>query len=69
MNKLEDSSGNILPDCFLMPSGTTALGFAYKLHTDIGDNFIKAMDVKTKKPIGKEYILKNRDVIEIMVRK
>jgi len=69
VNKLEDSSGNILPDCFLMPSGTTALGFAYKLHTDIGDNFIKAMDVKTKKPIGKEYILKNRDVIEIMVRK
>jgi len=69
VNKLEDSSGNILPDCFLMPSGTTALGFAYKLHTDIGDNFIKAMDAKTKKPVGKEHILKNRDVVEIMVRK
>jgi len=69
VNKLMDSEGNIIPDCFLMPAGTTALEFAYRLHTDIGDNFIKAVDVKTKKPVGKEHILKNRDVIEIMVKK
>ncbi len=69
VNKLADSDGNILPDCFLMPLGITALDFAYKLHTDIGDNFIKAIDVKTKRIIGKEQKLKNRDVIEIMTRK
>jgi len=69
VNKLADSDGNILPDCFLMPLGITALDFAYKLHTDIGDNFIKAIDVKTKRVIGKEQKLKNRDVIEIITRK
>ena len=69
VNKLEDQHGNRLPDCFLMPPNTTALDFAFKLHTDIGNNFIKAIDVKTKKPVGKEYLLRNRDVIEIATSK
>ncbi|MBU3923649.1 MAG: redox-regulated ATPase YchF [Nanoarchaeota archaeon] len=65
-SKLADSKGNILPDCFLLPSGTTALNFAYHLHTDIGDKFIKAIDVRTKQPVGKDHPLKHRDGIEIM---
>ena len=69
LNKLSDSKGNILPDCYLLPESSTALDFAYKLHTDFGKNFIKAIDVKTKKIIGKEHILKNLDVIEIVVKK
>lgn len=66
INKLADSDGNVLPDCFLMPPKTTALDFAYKLHTDFGKNFIKAMDVKKRMPVGKEHILKNGDVVEII---
>ena len=69
VNKLEDSKGNTLPDCFLMKNGSTALDFAYRLHTDFGDNFIKAIDVKNKRPVGKDYRLKNKDVIEIMYKK
>ena len=69
INKLADSDGNVLPDCFLVPPGTTALDFAYKLHTDFGKNFIKAMDVRKKIPVSKTHILKHRDVIEIMSRK
>ena len=69
VNKLSDSEGRILPDCFLMPKGTTALDFAYKLHTDLGNNFIKAIDVRRKIAVGKDYILKNRDVIEIVTSK
>lgn len=65
-NKLTDKDGNILPDCFLVPSGTTAVELAYKIHTDIGKNFIKAIDVKTKKVVGKDHILKHLDVIEII---
>ena len=68
-SKLEDSSKNILPDCFLIPKDTTALEFAFKIHTDIGDNFIKAIDLKTKKVIGKESLLNHRDVIEIVTKK
>ncbi|MBT4334819.1 redox-regulated ATPase YchF [archaeon] len=66
-NKLEDSKGNVLPDCFLLKNGSTALDFAYRLHTDFGKNFIKAIDVKTKKIIGKEHKLKHLDIIELYV--
>ncbi|MBT4824897.1 redox-regulated ATPase YchF [Candidatus Woesearchaeota archaeon] len=66
VNKLEDSDGNVLPDCFLMPENTTALDFAYKLHSDFGNNFIRAIDVKTKMTVGKEHKLKHRDVVEII---
>jgi len=65
-SKLQDSKGNILPDCFLLPQGSTALDFAYHLHTDIGDKFVKAIDVRTKQPVGKDHPLKHRDGIEIM---
>jgi hypothetical protein len=63
---LGDKHGNILPDCFLMKKGSTALDFAYYLHTDIGKSFVKAIDVRTKRALGKDYELKNRDIIEIM---
>ncbi|MBW2987010.1 redox-regulated ATPase YchF [Candidatus Woesearchaeota archaeon] len=66
VGKLEDSDGNVLPDCFLMPPGTTALDFAFRLHTDFGKNFIKAIDVKKKLPVGKDHQLKHRDIVEIM---
>lgn len=68
MNKLEDQYGNILPDCFLMPPGSTALDFAYKIHSDIGNKFVKAIDVKRGIAVGKDYLLQNGDVIEILTR-
>jgi len=67
-NKLGDSKGNILPDCFLLPQGSTALDFAYFLHSDFGKNFIKVIDARTKMAHGKEYVLKNRDALEIVTR-
>ncbi len=67
-NKLSDSKGNVLPDCFLMPPGTTALDFAYALHTDFGKNFIKAIDARTKMAWGKDHKLKHRDALEIATR-
>jgi len=67
-HKLADSKGRILPDCFLMPEGSTALDFAYYLHTDFGKNFIKAIDARSKKALGKDYKLKHRDGIEIVTK-
>lgn len=66
VNRLADSQGRILPDCFLMPPKTTALDFAFRLHTDFGKNFIRAIDVKKKMPVGKDHVLQHRDVIEIV---
>jgi hypothetical protein len=63
---LVDSHGRVLPDCFLLPAGSTALDFAYLIHTDLGDRFIKAINVKTRQVLGKSYELKHRDVIEII---
>lgn len=68
-SKLEDSNGNVIPDCFLMPVGTTALDFAYRLHTDFGDKFIRAIDVKTKRTVGKEHVMKDGDILEIVADK
>ncbi|MEK6933186.1 MAG: redox-regulated ATPase YchF [Nanoarchaeota archaeon] len=69
VNKLQDSEGRVLPDCFLMPEKSTALDFAFKIHTDIGNNFVKAINVKTKQAVGKDHLLKNLDVIEIKTSK
>ncbi|HNV01044.1 MAG TPA: redox-regulated ATPase YchF [archaeon] len=66
---LADKDGNIIPDCFLLPQKSTALDFAYALHTDMGDGFIRAIDVKTKQIIGREHPLKTGDVIEIIFNK
>lgn len=65
-HKLADRDGNILPDCFLLPGGSTALDFAFTVHTDLGKNFIRAIDARSKKVIGKEHKLKNRDALEII---
>jgi len=64
--KLMDSKGRILPDCFLLPQGSTALDFAFFLHTDFGKNFVKAIDARTKRILSKNYELKNRDALEIV---
>ncbi len=67
--KLADKDGNVIPDCFIMPEGSTALQFAYKLHTDLGKNFIRAKDIKTKQTVGKEHKLKDQDIVEIVAGK
>ncbi len=67
-DKLCDSKGNVLPDCYLMPPNSTALDFAFRLHSDIGKNFVKAIDVRTKKAVGKEYKLKHTDGFEIITK-
>jgi ribosome-binding ATPase YchF (GTP1/OBG family) len=68
VNKLADSKGNILPDCYLLKDGSTALDFAFSLHTDIGKNFVKAIDARTGRALGKDYKLKHRDALEIATK-
>ncbi|MFH1134120.1 MAG: redox-regulated ATPase YchF [Nanoarchaeota archaeon] len=69
MHKLEDQHGNRLPDCFLIPGSSTALDFAFRIHTDLGQHFIRAIDVKKRQTVGKEHKLQNLDVIEIITDK
>lgn len=69
LNKLSDADGNILPDVFLMPPGSTAYNFAEKIHSDLAEGFIKAINVKTRQVIGREYKLQTCDVISIVSSK
>ena len=68
-NKLTDHQGNVLPDVFLVPKGTTAREFAYRIHTELGESFIHAIDVRNKKRVGEDYVLKPGDVIKIVSAK
>ncbi len=69
VNKLADQHGNVLPDCFLLPPASTAIDFAAKIHTDLAKNFVAAIDVKTKRKVGRDHLLKHRDVVEILTSK
>jgi ribosome-binding ATPase YchF (GTP1/OBG family) len=64
--KLSDHDGNVLPDVYLVPLGTTARQLAYKIHTDLGETFIHAIDARTKKRLAESYELKANDVIRIV---
>ncbi|MCE4617284.1 MAG: redox-regulated ATPase YchF [Desulfurococcales archaeon] len=68
-NKFTDSKGNILPDAYLVPEGTTAKELAFMIHTDIGKGFLYAINAKTKQRIGENHVLKNGDVIKIVSAK
>lgn len=62
---MTDKDGNVLPDCHLVPRGTTAKGLAYRVHTDLGDHFIRGVDCRTKRVIGADHELAPGDVIKI----
>ncbi len=68
-NKLTNKEGLVLPDAHLMPNGSNARELAYKVHTDLGDNFIRAIDARTKRVVGHDYMLKRDDVITIVARR
>jgi len=57
--------GTFLQDCFVLPDGSTAEQFAYFLHTDIGEGFLHATDVRSGRQVGADRELDHRDVVEI----
>jgi hypothetical protein len=63
---LTDKEGRVLPDAFLVPQGTTAKDLAFKVHTDLGEHFVRAIDVRTHRVIGADHELQNCDVISII---
>jgi hypothetical protein len=64
--KLTDKDGNILPDVFLIPKGTTVKEFAFKIHTSIGEKFIAGIDARTKRRLAADHVLNDKDVVEIV---
>jgi ribosome-binding ATPase YchF (GTP1/OBG family) len=67
--KLTDHQGRVLPDCYLVPRGTTTKQFASLVHTELGESFIHAIDAKTKRRLGEGHVLNENDVIQIVAAK
>ncbi len=68
-NKYTDHFGRVLPDAYLMPRGSTARDLAYKVHTELGEKFIRAVNAKTKRTVGADYVLLDGDVIRIVANR
>ena len=65
-HKYANHFGKVLPDAFLVPSGTTALQMAERIHTDLAKHFIHAVDARKKMRIGKEHGLCDGDIVRIV---
>ncbi len=69
VNKYSDHNGNVLPDVYLIPRGSTARELAYLIHTDLGETFINAVDAKTGKTLSGNAELNDKDIIRIVAAK
>jgi len=67
-HKWSDKQGRVLPDAYLMRRGSNAKDLAFKVHTDLGDNFIRAIDGRTHMAIGHDHVLKDGDVVKIVAK-
>jgi len=65
-NKYTDKDGGVLPDAYIMDKGTTPHDLAFKVHTEIGERFIGAIDCKTKRKIKSDKELESGDIIKIL---
>ncbi|HTW55987.1 MAG TPA: redox-regulated ATPase YchF [Thermoplasmata archaeon] len=68
-NHWTDSRGRVLPDAFLVPVGTPVRTVAYRVHTDLGENFIRAIDGRTHRALAADHPLEPNAVVRIVARK
>ncbi|HEV2316762.1 MAG TPA: YchF-related putative GTPase [Thermoplasmata archaeon] len=64
-----DSKGRVLPDVFLVPSGTTVREAAYLVHTELGEHFIRAIDGRTHRALGADHPVDPGQVLRFVARK
>jgi len=69
LEHLSDHDGRVLPDAYVVPYGTTARQLAYKIHTELGEGFIYAVEAHEKRRIGENHVLKDRDVVSTVSAK
>ncbi len=67
--KLTDTEGNVLPDVYLMPEDSTILDLARKIHSEIAQKAICAIDVRTGRKLSLDAKLQHRMVIRIVTRR
>jgi ribosome-binding ATPase YchF (GTP1/OBG family) len=65
-HKYSDGKGRVLPDAFLMKKGSTPRDLAFRVHTEIGQGFLYAVDARTKMRVKDTHPLKDGDIIKIV---
>jgi hypothetical protein len=65
-SKLTDKHGNVLPDVYLLPSGSTVEDLARQIHSELAKNLLYAIDVRDGLRLPSDYHLKDRDVVSIV---
>ncbi|MBO4246624.1 redox-regulated ATPase YchF [Halomicrobium sp. IBSBa] len=65
-SKWTDGQGNVLPDAFLLPDGSTPKDLAYAVHSDIGEGYLHAVDAREDRRISDDHELSEGDVIKIV---
>jgi hypothetical protein len=64
--KWTDGQGNVLPDAFLLPRGSTPTDLAFAVHSDIGEGYLHAVDARSNRRIGDDYELEEGSVVKIV---
>jgi len=64
-----DSKGRVLPDALLVPAQTPARAVAYRVHTELGENFIRAIDGRTHRALAADHPLEPNAVVRIVSRR
>jgi ribosome-binding ATPase YchF (GTP1/OBG family) len=66
--KYMDHHGNVLPDVYLLPDGSTPIDLAQNVHTRLAKDYILAIDAKTGIRLPKDYKLRHKDVVKFITR-
>ena len=64
--KFTDHAGNVLPDAYLVPNGTTLKQLALKIHTEIGEQMLYGINARNGMRLSDNYVLKAQDVVSIV---
>jgi len=66
IQKFSDKHGNVLPDVYLMRSGSTIEDLAKEIHTELAKGVLYALDGRDGIRLPVNYQLKDRDVLSIV---
>ncbi len=64
--RLTDKHGNVLPDVYLLPNGSTVEDLAKAVHTDLHKGLLYGVDARTALHLPVDYVLRDRDVLSLV---
>ena len=64
--KFTDHAGNVLPDAYLVPNGTTLKELALKIHTEIGEQMLYGINARNGMRLSDTYVLKAQDIVSVV---